>query len=128
MSTAYYLVNPERERATAAYGARLAELKREFVSKIEAIEVPDFLIDDKDDLIAEFNSLSFMAAPESFEWDKAIGTSTAATFHWRTDNGFRDMACVLDFMKSNTQYEIRDEYNKPVSVEEFKTACAKDKG
>ena len=120
MSTVYYLVSPEREKAFSDFEKAVNAIKDEAAERISAVAVPPYLEDVKDDILDTLRHRTLAGLIDGTEYDKSIGTKSSTGFRWHTENGFRSFESVKRFLSENHEYEIQDEYSKTLSLEQLR--------
>lgn len=120
MSTVYYLVNPEREKAFSDFEKAVSAIKDEAAEKVASIAVPDYLEDVKDDILDTLKRRTLTGLVDGTEYDKSICTESMNGFRWHSENGFRSIESVEDFLAANPGYEIQDEYSRPVDLDQLR--------
>lgn len=120
MSTVYYLVNPEREKAFSDFEKAVNAIKDVATERVSAIDVPSYLEDVKDDIVDTIRRRTLAGLIDGTEYDKSIGTKSMTGFRWHTENGFHDLLSVERFLSENQGYEIQDEYHETFSLEQLR--------
>lgn len=120
MSTVYYLVNPEREKAFSDFEKAVLAIKDEAAERVAAVAVPPYLEDVKDDILDTLRHRTLAGLIDGTEYDKSIGTKSTNGFRWHTENGFRSLESVERFLSQNQGCEIQDEYSKTLSLEQLR--------
>ncbi len=128
MSTEYRFSDPQVEARYDIVNARLKELKDYCVSKLQELSEQRDLADIIESCLDRFEycGIDSVFGCVTYNNDaEIIGVSTSRTFQWRSDNGFRDYASVEKKLCTNPQLVIKDEYDKVVSLSEFKEIISK---
>lgn len=128
MSTEYRISDPQVEERYRVVNSTLKELKDYCESKLQELSERSDLADIVEVCIDRFENGSVNSAFGDIDYDddsEIIGVSTAKEFHWRSDNGFRDFISVEKKLSSNPQLVIKDEYDRVVSLSEFKAIIKK---
>ena len=120
MSTVYYLVNPEREKAFSDFEKAVNAIKDEAAERVSAVAVPPYLEDVKDDIVDTIRRRTLAGLIDGTEYDKSIGTKSMNGFRWHTENGFYDLLSVERFLSEHQGYEIQDEYHDTFSLEQLR--------
>ena len=120
MSTVYYLVNPEREKAFSDFEKAVNAIKDEAAERVSAVAVPPYLEDVKDDIVDTIRRRTLAGLIDGTEYDKSIGTKSMNGFRWHTENGFYDLLSVERFLSEHQGYEIQDEYHDTLSLEQLR--------
>lgn len=66
MSTVYYLVNPEREKAFSDFEKAVLAIKDEAAERVAAVAVPPYLEDVKDDILDTLRHRTLVCAETYF--------------------------------------------------------------
>ena len=120
MSTVYYLVNPEREKAFSDFEKAVNAIKDEAAERVSAVAVPPYLEAVKDDIVDTIRRRTLAGLIDGTEYDKSIGTKSMNGFRWHTENGFYDLLSVERFLSEHQGYEIQDEYHDTFSLEQLR--------
>lgn len=128
MSTEYRISDPQVEERYRVVNSTLKELKDYCESKLQELSKRSDLADIVEVCLDRFENDSVNSAFGDIDYDddsEIIGVSTAKEFHWRSDNEFRDFISVVKKLNSNPQLVIKDEYDRVVSLSEFKAIIKK---
>ena len=123
MSTEYRFSDPIIEARYDIVNAKLDNLKDYCVAKLQELSEQIELADIVEDCLDRLESCSEDSIFGGVFYDvdsNVIGVSTSRAFQWRSDNGFRDYDSVEKRLCTSPQLVIKDEYNKLVSLSEFK--------
>ena len=124
MSTQYEFVKRQVVEEVAALQERLIAIQADCVNQIKAIPITSELEDIKETLLDKISNQFLFHVEEPESASVVIGTARAGHFSWRSENGFRDLISVEQWLRNNPEYSIYDEYGTAVTWDQFKEVIA----
>ena len=124
MSTQYEFVKRQVVEEVATLQEKLFAIQTECIDRIKELPVSSELEDIKSDLLDKISNQFLFQIEDPESASVVIGTARAGRFSWRAENGFRDRISVEQWLRSNPEYSIYDEYGTAITLEQFKEAVA----
>lgn len=124
MSTQYEFVKRQVVEEVAALQERLIAIQADCVNQIKAIPITSELEDIKETLLDKISNQFLFHVEEPESASVVIGTARAGHFSWRSENGFRDLISVEQWLRNNPEFSIYDEYGTAVTWDQFKEVIA----
>lgn len=124
MSTQYEFVKRQVVEEVAALQERLIAIQADCVNQIKAIPITSELEDIKENLLDKISNQFLFHVEEPESASVVIGTARAGHFSWRSENGFRDLISVEQWLRNNPEFSIYDEYGTAVTWDQFKEVIA----
>lgn len=124
MSTQYEFVKRQVVEEVATLQEKLFAIQTECIDRIKELPVSSELEDIKSDLLDKISNQFLFQIEEPESASVVIGTARAGRFSWRAENGFRGLISVEQWLRSNPEYSIYDEYGTAITLEQFKEAVA----
>lgn len=124
MSTQYEFVKRQVVEEVAALQERLIAIQADCVNQIKAIPITSELEDIKENLLDKISNQFLFHIEEPESASVVIGTARAGHFSWRSENGFRDLISVEQWLRNNPEFSIYDEYGTAVTLDQFKEVLA----
>ena len=115
MSTQYEFVKRQVVEEVAALQERLIAIQADCVNQIKAIPITSELEDIKETLLDKISNQFLFHVEEPESASVVIGTARAGHFSWRSENGFRDLISVEQWLRNNPEFSIYDEYGTAVT-------------
>ena len=126
MSTEYFVTSKKRREALMKSKLLFEDFLKDAKANVSQLidQMPSFEGSDdvKEDMtiaVCRKFDLAKHEFPAIQEENHCIGTLTMSNFYWRTENGFRSIRSVKDFLKKHPDFQLEDEYEQPVSIKEF---------
>ena len=124
MNTQYEFVKRQVVEEVAALQERLIAIQADCVNQIKAIPITSELEDIKETLLDKISNQFLFHVEEPESASVVIGTARAGHFSWRSENGFRDLISVEQWLRNNPEFSIYDEYGTAVTWDQFKEVIA----
>ena len=124
MSTQYEFVKRQVVEEVAALQERLIAIQADCVNQIKAIPITSELEDIKENLLDKISNQFLFHVEEPESASVVIGTARAGHFSWRSENGFRDLISVEQWLRNNPEFSIYDEYGTAVTWDQLKEVIA----
>ena len=124
MSTQYEFVKRQVVEEVTALQEKLIAIQADCINWIKEIPVTSDLEDTMDELLNKISNQFLFQIEEPESASVVIGTARAGHFSWRSENGFRALISVEQWLRNNPEFSIYDEYGTAVTWDQFKEVIA----
>lgn len=124
MSTQYEFVKRQVVEEVTTLQEKLFAIQKECINRIKELPVTSELEDTMDELLNKISNQFLFQIEEPESASVVIGTARAGHFSWRSENGFRDLISVEQWLRNNPEFSIYDEYGTAVTWDQFKEVIA----
>lgn len=124
MSTQYEFVKRQVVEEVTTLQEKLFAIQKECINRIKELPVTSELEDTMDELLNKISNQFLFQIEEPESASVVIGTARASHFSWRSENGFRDLISVEQWLRNNPEFSIYDEYGTAVTWDQFKEVIA----